>query len=183
MLNIDKNRSASKYSFNILLKRILWSFVKCLFHFSPRIAFSWRNFLLRLFGAKIGKHVHIYNSAEVYMPWNLEIGDWSAIGEYAYIYNLDLISIGSRATISQRAHLCAGTHDYEDSSLPLITKPITIQDNSWVCADAFIGPGVTIHEGAVIGARAVITKDVEAHAIMAGNPAKKIKSRNITQQN
>ncbi len=158
----------------------MWSLVKILFRYSPRIAFVWRNFLLRLFGAKIGKHVHIYNTVEIYMPLNLKIDDWSAIGEHAYIYNLDVISIGSKTTISQRAHLCAGTHDYEDPALQLITKPIIVQDNVWVAADAFVGPGVTVHEGAVIGARAVVMKDVEAHAVMTGNPAIKIKSRKIT---
>ena len=113
------------------------------------------------------------------MPWNLEIGDWSAIGEGALIYSLGKVTIGTRATISHRAHLCAGTHDYTSPSLPLIKPPITIGDQCWICADSFIGPNVTIGEGAVVGARAVATKDVEPWSIVAGNPAKRIKERHV----
>ena len=102
------------------MTRLLWSAVRPLFFFSPRPLFGWRRFLLRLFGARIGREVHIYNSATIYMPWNLEIGDWSSIGEHAFIYNLGKVTIGSKTTISHRAHLCAGTHDYTDSSLPLL---------------------------------------------------------------
>ena len=147
------------------------------FRFSPRIFFGWRRFLLRMFGARLGKHVNIYNSARIYFPWNLEVGDWSAIGEYACIYNLGPIKIGSQVTISQRAHLCAGTHDYTDPSMPLLRPPITINDQAWICADAFVGPGVTVGEGALVGARAVAVKDVDPWQIVAGNPAKPIKKR------
>lgn len=176
-LDISKNRKTSKYPLQIMFCRILWGLCRPLFRFSPRQFFSWRRFLLRLFGAKIGRHVHVYNSAVIYMPWNLEIGDWSAIGELVYVYNLGRVSIGSRATISHRAHLCAGTHDYQDATLPLLKPPISIGDESWVCADAFIGPGVTVGEGAVVGARSVVVKNVPPWQVVAGNPAKSIKKR------
>lgn len=127
----------------------------------------------------MGSEVHVYNTATIYMPWNLEINDWSSIGEHVFIYNLGKVTIGRRATISLRAHLCAGTHDYGDKTLPLIKPPIVIQDDTWICADAFIGPGVTIHEGAVVGARAVVMKDVDPWAVVAGNPAQFIKKRVI----
>ena len=136
--------------------------------------------MLRLFGAEVGKHVHIYNSAVIYFPWNLEIGDWSAVGEGALIYNLGRVSIGSKVTISHRAHLCAGTHDYRRSDLPLLKPPIFVEDQVWVCADAFVGPGVRIREGAVIGARAVVMADVHAWTVVVGNPAKSIKTRSIS---
>lgn len=179
VLDIDSNRSARKYSRNEQLCRILWALAAPLFRFSPRICFGWRRFLLRLFGAKVGYATHIYNSAIIYMPWNLTIGDQSSIGEWALIYNLGRITIGNRTTISQRVHLCAGTHDYTDPALPLLKPPITISDQAWVCADAFVGPGVTVGEGAIVGARAVVTRDVEPWAIVAGNPAKFIKQRKL----
>jgi putative colanic acid biosynthesis acetyltransferase WcaF len=111
------------------------------------------------------------------MPWNLVIGDWSSIGEHAYIYNLGMINIGSKATISHRAHLCAGTHDYESPDLPLVRPQINVADQAWICTDSFLGPGVNIGEGAIVGARAVVTKDVDPWVIVAGNPAKAIKKR------
>ena len=148
-----------------------------LFRISPRPCFGWRRFLLRLFGARVGKEVHIYSNAMIYMPWNLSIDDWSAIGEYAYVYNLGLITIGKYVTVSHRVHLCAGTHDYSKPDLPLLKPPIHIFDQAWICADAFVGPGVEIGEGAIVGARAVVVKDVAAWAIVGGNPAKFIKRR------
>lgn len=160
-------------------QRILWGCMFPFFRFSPRVAFGWRCFLLRLFGAKIGTETHIYNSALISMPWNLTVGDHSAIGEWTLIYNLGPITIGSRSTISHRSHLCAGTHDYIDLALPLLKPPIVIKDQAWICADAFVGPGVTVGEGAVVGAGAVVTKDVPAWMVVVGNPAKILKERKI----
>jgi putative colanic acid biosynthesis acetyltransferase WcaF len=177
MVNQTKLRHKSEYSTWYNLRRLLWAIIWPLFRFSPRIFFGWRNMLLRLFGARIGKNVHIYNTAHIYFPWNLEVGDWSAIGEHALIYNLGPIRVGSMVTISQRAHLCAGTHDYTDPSMPLQKLPITLGDQVWICADAFVGPGITIAEGALVGARAVAVKDVDSWQIVAGNPARPIKKR------
>jgi putative colanic acid biosynthesis acetyltransferase WcaF len=176
-MDIEANRNAVKYSRTELARRILWALIKPLFRFSPRICFGWRRFLLRLFGARVGQAVHIYSSANIYLPWNLEIDDWSSIGEWALIYNLGPVRIGSNVTISQRAHLCAGTHDYRDPALPLLKPPILIGNQAWICADAFVGPGVTVGEGAVVGARAVAVRDVEAWAIVAGNPARVVNRR------
>jgi putative colanic acid biosynthesis acetyltransferase WcaF len=178
-LDITANRKTAKYSRFDIFRRVLWSMVGPLFRYSPRICFGWRRFLLRLFGAKVGDRTNIYNTANIYMPWNLAIDSHSSIGEWALIYNLGKITIGSRATISQRAHLCAGTHDYSRADLPLLKPPIVISDQVWVCADAFVGPGVTIGEGAVVGARAVIMKDVDPWAVVAGNPVRFIKQRKI----
>jgi putative colanic acid biosynthesis acetyltransferase WcaF len=176
-LDIESNRETRKYSRKEALLRIAWGIILPIFRFSPRPLFGWRSFLLRLFGAKVGHDVHIYNSATIYMPWNLEIGAWSSIGEHAYIYNLGKITIGRKTTISHRAHLCAGTHDYENPSLPLLKPPIVVGDQAWICTDAFIGPGVTIGAGAVVGARAVVVKDVEPWTVVGGNPAEFIKKR------
>lgn len=179
--DIQANRQASKYDRSEMLRRVLWLSGSLLFRFSFRTMFGWRAWLLRRFGAKVGKNVHIYNSATIYMPWNLTIQDDSAIGEHAYIYNLGPIEIGSRATISHKAHLCAGTHDYTLTSLPLIKAGIRIGDSAWICADAFVGPGVEVGEGAVVGARAVVMKDVASYDVVAGNPAVRIKKREIRE--
>ena len=180
-LKIEENRAAQKYPLGIQLKRMGWAIGRVLFRLAPRPLFGFRRVLLRLFGAKVGRHVNISNTATVYFPWNLEVGDWSAIGEHAYVYNLGKVIIGEKATISQRAHLCAGSHDYTDPTLPLLTPPISVGDQSWICADVFIGPGVTIGEGAVVGARSVVVKDVESWAVVGGNPARFIKKRELKE--
>jgi len=176
-LNIEDNREARKYDLADLVRRVLWMMGEYAFRWSPRTAFGWRRFVLRLFGAEVGEEVHIYNTATVYYPWNLRIGDWSSIGEDAMIYNLGLVTIGKQVTISQRSHLCAGTHDHTDPEMPLRKPPITVEDQAWVCADAFVGPGVTVGEGAVVGARAVAVSDVDDWTIVGGNPARAIKER------
>jgi putative colanic acid biosynthesis acetyltransferase WcaF len=181
MLDVEQNRRTRKYSSSEMIRRVLWNIVQPLFRFSPRPFFGWRRFLLRCFGAKIGRTVHVYPSATIYFPWNLEAGDESAIGEHAFIYNLGRLTLGSRVTISHRAHLCAGTHDHTKPDFPLLRLPIVIRSDAWICADAFVGPGVTVGEGAIVGARAVAMKDVEAGSIVVGNPARESKKRESTQ--
>jgi len=178
-LAISSNRSAAKYTGGEQVRRVLWGLGKLLFRFSPRPCFGWRRFVLRCFGAKIGAHVNTYPPTRIYFPWNLTVGDWSAIGEGVLIYNLGLVSLGEKVTVSHRAHLCAGTHDYMQPDLPLLKPPIVIGDQAWICADAFIGPGVTVGEGAVVGARAVVIKNVEPWTVVAGNPARVIKKRTL----
>ncbi|RVB80761.1 hypothetical protein EN885_01355 [Mesorhizobium sp. M6A.T.Cr.TU.014.01.1.1] len=156
---------------------MLWALMHPFFAFSPRPLWGWRRLLLRLSGARIGREVHIYPSVRVTIPWNLTVGEQSAIGARAILYCLGPINIAERVTISQGAHLCAGTHDYRDPSMPLIKLPIVIEQDSWVCADAFVGPGVTIGLRAIVGARAVIMSDVDAEAVMVGNPAKLLRWR------
>src|SRR5260370_6190841 len=160
MLNVEQNRRARKYSSSELVRRVLWSRAQLLFRFSPRPCFAWRRFLLRCFGAKVGRSVHVYPSATIYFPWNLEAGDESAIGEQAFIYNLGPVTLGPRVTISHRAHICAGTHDHTKADFPLLRPPISIGAEAWICADAFGGPGVTIGQGAIVGARAVTMRHV-----------------------
>jgi putative colanic acid biosynthesis acetyltransferase WcaF len=177
-LDINANRAATKYTWRELARRVLWGLIGWpLFRLSPRPCFAWRRFVLRRFGAQVGRQVHLYPSTEIYFPWNLSIGDWSAVGEGALVYNLGPVTIGSRVTISQRAHLCAGTHDFRDPAMPLRKPPIVIADQVWVCADAFIGPGVTVGEGAVVGARAVAMRHVAPWTIVAGNPARLVGKR------
>ena len=176
-LDIAANRQMRNYTKTELLRRVLWGVGRLFFRFSPRPCFGWRRFVLRCFGAKVGANVNTYPSTWIYFPWNLTVGDWTAMGEEAFIYNLGPVTIGEKVTISHRAQLCAGTHDYKQPHLPLIKPPIVIRDQVWVCANAFVGPGVTVGEGAIIGACAVVTRDVEPWAIMAGNPARFVKKR------
>jgi putative colanic acid biosynthesis acetyltransferase WcaF len=176
-LNIHANRKSQKYSRKELCLRVLWGFGKFAFRFSPRICFGFRRWLLRCFGAKVGNNVNIYPSAIIYYPWNLEVGHDSAIGEWTLIYNLGKVTIGQRTTVSQRVHLCAGTHDYRKPDMPLVKPPIIIGDEVWLCADAFIGPNVQIGNRAIVAAASVVSKDVEQGKIVGGNPAKFIKER------
>src|SRR5262249_52315872 len=181
MLDVEQNRQARKYTSGEMMRRALWTFAQPLFRISPRPCFGWRRFLLRCFGAKIGGRGDIYPSGRVYFPGNLEVGDESAIGEQVFIYNLGRVTLGSRVTISHRAHLCAGTHDHTKPDFPLVRPPIVIGSDAWICADAFVGPGVTVGDGAIVGARAVAMKDVKPLSIVVGNPARESKKREISR--
>jgi putative colanic acid biosynthesis acetyltransferase WcaF len=180
-LDIAANRASRKYDRSEMARRLLWMAARPFFRLTPRPCFGLRALVLRLMGARIAPHVNIYNSAVIYHPWKFTAGEWSAVGEGVLIYNLGPVSIGSRVTVSQRAHLCAGTHDYTRADMPLLKPPIVVEDQAWICADAFVGPGVRVGQGAVVAARAVVVKDVEPWTVVAGNPARPIKRREIRQ--
>lgn len=175
---LDSVRRKSPVSRRDKVRRLIWSIVEAtLFRYSFHTWSGWRSFLLRSFGAKIGRMCTIRRTARVYYPWLLEMGDMSCLGDNVTVYNLGKISLGVRATISQEAYLCAGTHDFRFLAMPLVTKEIQVGADAWICARAFVGPGVTIGEGAIVGAASVVVKSVEAWTINAGNPAKFIKMR------
>ena len=174
MIDVAANRSASKWTRKEKIGRALWGLAFPFWRASPRIFWGWRRAMLRLFGARIGSNVHIYPTVRIAIPWNLRVDDYVAIGDYAIIYSLGKIHFKARATVSQHAHLCAGTHDWRDATMPLRKPPITIGEDVWICAEAFIGPGVNVAARAIVGARAVVTKDVAADHIVVGNPAKKV---------
>lgn len=159
--------------------RMLWSIVYALgFRLSPRPFHAWRTFLLRLFGAKMGRGCHVYPSVRIWAPWNLEFGDHVGVGDRAILYAMDRVIAGDYVTISQGAHLCAGTHDYDSENFQLVTRPIRIGAHAWLCSEAFIHPGVTVPVGAVIGARAVVVRSpAEPWAVYAGNPCVQIGTR------
>lgn len=177
LLDPAANRSARKYSRSEQLRRVLWVFGSVAIRLSPRPCFAWRRMLLRLFGAKVGREVHLYPSTRIYMPWNVEIGDWAALGEDVFIYSLGKVHIGAGVALAYRAHVCAGSHDFSDPALPLMKPPVVIEDGAWVGTEAFIGPGTTVCKGAIVGARAVVVKDVPPMHIVAGNPARQIGTR------
>jgi putative colanic acid biosynthesis acetyltransferase WcaF len=174
LLNPQANRAARKYSWAEQCRRVLWIFGEYAIRLSPRPCFAWRRMVLRMFGAKVGQSVNFYSSTRFYMPWNVEMGDWAAIGEDAFIYSLGKVYIGRGAAVAYRAHICAGTHDFSDPALPLLKPPVTIEENAWIGTEAFIGPGTTVCAGAIVAARAVVVKDVPPLHIVAGNPAKQI---------
>jgi putative colanic acid biosynthesis acetyltransferase WcaF len=160
------------------VRRLLWSLVEStLFRCSFHTWSGWRSMLLRSFGARVGARCIIRRTVRVYYPWHITVGDLCVIGDAANLYSLGQITIGDRAMISQEAYVCAGTHDHTDPALPLLTPPVVIGRDAWICARAFVGPGVTIGEGAVVAACGVAVKDVSAWTIVGGNPAKFIKNR------
>lgn len=161
------------------LQRLVWnvSYYILFRPFGLPIFNGWRNVVLRLFGARIGKGCIVHSSAKIWYPKNLVLGERVCIGPHAEIYTADKITIGDKVTISQGAYLCAASHDISYLNKPLVTAPIKVERFAWVCADAFVGMGVTIGEGSVVGARACTFKDVEPWTVVGGNPAKFIKQR------
>lgn len=176
--DVSGNRKARKWSLGQLLGRLLWDLLqRPLFAWTPRQIWIWRRVVLRIFGARIGRHVHIYPSVKIAVPWTLSVGAASAIGDGAIIYSLGPIEIGERVTVSQFVHLCAGSHDFSQPEFPLTKPMIRIGDGAWICTEAFVGPGVTVGTQTIVGARAVVTKDVAAGLIVAGNPARTLRQR------
>jgi len=179
---IDLSQFSSGLSFSNKLARVLWGIVwGTLGRPSPIPCFAWRRLLLRCFGAKVGRKANIYPSCKVWAPWNLELGDYSCISHSVDCYSVDKVRIGAHATISQYSFLCSASHDISHPQMALTTSPIAIQDYAWVCADVFIGPGVTIGEGAVVGARSSVFKNVPPWVVVGGNPARHIKDRKIRE--
>jgi putative colanic acid biosynthesis acetyltransferase WcaF len=162
------------------VRRAAWHLVwLALFRASPRAGFGWRRFLLRCFGARIGKRVNVYPSCRIRAPWNLEMGDFSCLSFDVDCYCVDRVAIGAHATVSQYAFLCTAGHDVADPHMRLVTAPIRIGAGAWVGAGAYVGPGVTLGEGAVAAARAVVVKDVAPWTVVGGNPAQFIKKREL----
>lgn len=160
------------------LMRILWRAVWLLaYRPSPKICHGWRRFLLRMFGAKIARDAYPHPSVKIWAPWNLEMGSHSSLGPDVDCYCVDKVVIGAGATVSQYSFLCTATHDYRDLCMPLVIAPILIGERAWVAADVFIGPGVTVGEGAVVGARSSVYRNVDPWTVVAGNPASILKHR------
>lgn len=157
--------------------QIWWLIQSCLFATSPQFMYRWRNFLLRTFGAKIGKDVIIRPSARITYPWKLTIGDYAWIGDNVELYTLAEIHIEAHVVISQRSYICTGSHDPKSRSFNIYAKPIIIEEGSWIATDVFVAPGVTVGRSAIIGARSTLLTDAKANYIYIGSPAKAIKPR------
>ena len=176
----DGSREAS-FSLRNRILRQLWQFVWILlFRPSPRPMHRWRSFLLRVFGATIGRNVHVYPSVRIWAPWNLKLGDDVGVGDDVKLYSMADITIGRRGVVSQGTHLCTGSHDYNSPNFQLFARPIEIGERAWICAEVFVGPGVSVHSGCVIGAREVLMKSTTApNQIWTGNPASMTGQRHI----
>lgn len=184
---IQGNDPFTQPSFSLYnrILRGLWGVVWLLFFRpSPRPFHAWRRLLLRLFGAQLGKHVNIHAGVKVWAPWMLTIGNHVGIASGVSLYNMAPIEIGDSCVVSQGAHLCGGSHDIDSPNFQLFAKPIILEKNVWVCAEAFIGPGVRVAEGCVLGARAVVVKSIaDPWTVWAGNPAliKRMRKRREVQ--
>lgn len=158
----------------------LWWIVYALFFKpSPQFLYGWRRFLLRCFGAQIGKKVIIRPSAQITYPWKVKIGDYSWIGDEVVLYSLGKIEIGSNSVISQRSYICTGSHDYTKIDFPIYAKKVIIEDSCWLATDVFVAPDVVIGKGAMVGARSSVFKSLHGFSIYRGSPAKFIRKRDI----
>lgn len=177
-MSVEITHRKNEHGMRNKLARVMWGIVwTLLYRPSPRPLHAWRCFLLRLFGAKVGKAAHPYPKSKIWAPWNLQLDDHACLSDDVDCYCVGKIHIGQSATISQYSYLCSATHDFTDRTFPLVTAPIAIGAGAWICADVFVGPGVTVGEGAVVGARSSVYKDVEPWVVVAGNPARVIKRR------
>lgn len=180
MAELDLKNYKNRHSLKSKFARVLWNVVwLTLFRSTPRgnLFRPWRIALLKLFGARVKWSSNVLPSCRIWQPWKLEMGEYACLSENVDCYTVDRIAIGDQVTVSQGARLCTAGHDMSSRSMELTTKPIAIGDCSWVAAWATVLPGVTIGEGAVVAAGAVVTKDVDPWTVVGGNPATLIKKR------
>lgn len=162
------------------MRRALWNCAYiALFRFSPTPLHGWRRALLRLFGAKVGSGAHPYPKCRIWAPWNLTLGKNSCLADFVDCYCVAPIIVGAGSIVSQYSYLCAASHDYEDASFPTIAAPITVGAGCWIAADVFVGPGVSVGDGSVIGARSLVLRDVPPSTVWAGSPIRFLKQRNV----
>ena len=162
------------------VKRVLWYYTNILFFKSYLFPFyGFKNDLLRLFGAKIGNQVELKPGVNIKYPWHLTIGNEVWIGEKVWIDCLVPVTIGNNVCISQGAVILTGSHNYKRSSFDLITGNVIIQDGVWIGACAVVNQGLTIGTHAVLTAGSVATKNLESYSIYQGNPAAKVREREI----
>jgi putative colanic acid biosynthesis acetyltransferase WcaF len=181
-MNVLGHASPSPWTRREKIARALWIVVEStLFRWSPRPCHAWRRALLRLFGARVLDHAgppaRVAPSARIHFPWKLELHGGVMVGPDVRLYNLAPITLRRGANLAQGAHLCAGSHDYTLWTMPLDARPIVVEENAWLAAEVFVGPGVTIGELAVIGARSVVMRDQPARMVCAGNPCRPLKPR------
>lgn len=176
----DTWRSGVSFSMRNRIYRLCWGVAwRLLISWTPPQLHAWRRFVLRAFGAKISATARVYGSARIWSPANLEVGAHACIGPNSNVYSMAKITLGDFALVSQGAFLCAGSHDIDDPFFQLTSAPITIDEKAWVAAEAFVGPGVNIQQGAVLGARACAFRDLMPWRVYVGNPAVMVKERRV----
>ena len=180
-MEIDLTKSRTTWPWRVLVARGLWTYLlEPLVRWLPKICSPLRVSALRLMGASIGPECLILPGVKVLMPWNLRMADHVALGQHVNVYNFSMVSIERMTVLSQFVHLCTGSHDYTEASMPLVSKPITIGSGCWLAAGVFVAPGVIIPDGAVIGAMSVVARSPQVkYAVYAGNPCRLIKDRTI----
>jgi putative colanic acid biosynthesis acetyltransferase WcaF len=180
--NLDKFKLPKNFrGRSSLIVQIWWVIQATLFKWSPQILYGWRRFLLRLFGAKIGKKVLVRPSVTITYPWKVCVGDYSWIGDNVELYSLGDIKIGNNTVISQKSYLCSGTHKLTDSTFKILSNPINIGNEVWIASDVFVSPGIEIGDGTVVGARSTVFNNLPPGKICYGNPAKPMKDRPISE--
>jgi putative colanic acid biosynthesis acetyltransferase WcaF len=157
--------------------QLWWAVQNTLFALSPQVLYGWRRFLLRLFGAKIGKGVLIRATARITYPWNVEIGEDSWIGEDNVLYSLGKITIGNNVALAHKVYINTGGHDYMKNTFDIFSLPVIIEDQCWITNDVYVAPGVTIGKGSIVAARSSVFKNIPEGKIYAGTPAKELKNR------
>ncbi len=184
-LNLVDNKEGfvgPTFSLRNRLMRTVWAVTWLLAaRWTPPPLHRWRIFLLKLFGANVSWQAYIYPDVKIWAPWHLVVAQYGTLARGVTCYNIAPISIGMRSVVSQNAHLCTGTHDYLNPAFPLTAEPIHIGKRSWICADAFVGPGVHIGDGAVLAAKGVAFKNLEPWTVYLGNPAVKVKTRPVIE--
>lgn len=174
------SRHASPWPADIRLRRLLWEFCWAVFcAWTPKPANAWRLFWLRAFDAKIFGTPFVHQRARIAIPWNLTLHDRACLGDRAAAYSLGEIEIGARAVVAQEAYLSTGSHDFASPAFPLVVAKITIGEDAFVGARAFVMPGVTIGARAIVGACSVVTRDLPDDVVAAGNPCRVLRLRNI----
>ena len=156
-----------------------WIAQALLFNTSPQIMFGWRRFLLRCFGAKIGKKVLIRPSVKITYPWKISIGDYSWIGDEVVLYSLGDIEIGDHTVISQRSYICTDSHKYNKLDFSIYSDKVSIGAQCWLATDVYVAPGLTIEDGVVVGARSTVLFDLKENKVYVGSPAKCVKDRSL----
>ena len=178
--NLENWQSAPGYRGRSALFVQLWWLVQAtLFRASPQVLYGFRRWLLRCFGAQIGKGVVVRASAQITYPWKVTIGDHAWIGDDVVLYSFADINIGTSSVVSQRSYLCAGTHNFRSPAFEIVSLPITIEDEVWLATDVFVAPGVTVGRGTVVGARSSVFKDLPPMVVCTGSPAKPVGPRVI----
>lgn len=181
-LDAKKSRSLEggpSFSLRNRAERVVWRVTWLLLArlVPPPFSWAWRRLLLRLFGARIAGRVRVYPSARIWLPRHLAMESGSTIGPCVECYNIARVEIGRGALVSQRAFLCTGDHDHRDPAFQLIASPIVLGSESWIAAEAFVGPGVKVGQGAVLAARGAAAETLPNWTVWAGNPARKVADR------
>ena len=177
MYRLDDQRTPEGFrGRSALVVMIWWAVQQFVFSISPQPAYGFRRWILRVFGANVGKGVLVRPTVRITYPWKVTIGDFSQVGDFVELYSLGAIEIGSNTVISQRSYLCAGTHDFRDQTFPLVSKPIEIGSGCWIAADVFIHPGCKIGDRVIVAARSTVCESIHTTGIYEGNPARFIKS-------